>query len=460
MSDAKQPAPKKSGGKEKPNQVKQVIIMAVTLAVCAGLITWTVMLMRSRAAENEMMNEQSSAVDIHEQTGINTVTDTTTTVTEYSGFQVSSTTSASTTNDETTSSATTATTPATAPATITVQSANFSKVSTTATARTTAHHSTHSDTTHSKDSGTTTSTDATTHTEPVLTPTEKPEGAQITYNQLLALYLGAEQAGDSAYYIDAHGDSAASVILHGSHAYYVASPEDQSGLYNRLGGTGDSAEHPWQTESAFRIYQYDGTNRCVYYTSQGNNYQIIGYYDTVTGENVWARLHYYQLGVAWEAEYHIIYSHRPDSANGIQTEVDSGTCAADELYAISTEFEQALTKELQSRSISAGSWAEYVEIQPNAQADISTLWSKAGSYNTDFEVQTGGSYAVVGEKGASLKDAEGNAVIAELPAGAFISVDNGALPAGGGQVAVHALVNGAWKSGYIDSSALLAWSDR
>lgn len=459
MSDAKQPAPKKSGGTEKPNQVKQVIIMAATLAVCAGLITWTVMLMRSRAAENEMMNEQSSVVDIREQTGTTAGTDTATTITEYSGFQVTSTAAASTTTDDTTSSATTSATHATAPATITVQSANFSRVSTTATARTT-HHS-QSDTTHSKDNSTTTVTDATTHTEPVLTPTEKPEGAQITYNQLLALYLGAEQAGDSAYYIDAHDASAASVILHGSHAYYVASPEEQSGLYNRLGGTGDSAEHPWQTESAFRIYQYDGTNRCVYYTSQGNNYQIIGYYDTVTGENVWARLHYYQLGVAWETEYHIIYTHRPDSANGTpQTEVDSGTCAADELYAISAEFEQALTKELQSRNISAGNWTEYEEIQPNTQADISTLWSKAGSYNTDFEVQSGGSYAVVGEKGASLYDAEGSEVIAELPAGAFISVDSGALPAGGGQVAVHALVNGTWKAGYIDSSALLAWSDR
>lgn len=464
MSEAKQPAPKHSGGKQKPSQIKQIIMMAGALAVCTGLITWTVMLMRDRIANESMMNTPSSAIDIREQTGLPSEpgAETTVTLTEYSGFKVTSTTTVSTTTGDTTSVSTTVATDATAPPRVTAQSAIFSKVSSTVPAHTTHQIHTQSSTksgTKTTADDTTATTTVTTLTEPVtVKPESAPEGAQIPFNQLLALYLGAGGTGGEAYYIDAASDSEASVILHGSHAYYAVSASDAFLLSNRLGGTGDSTEHPWQTDSAFRLYQYEGSNRCLYYTSQGNNYQIIGYYDTVSRENVWARLHYYQLGVAWQTEYHIIYSHCADGVSGTQTEVASGTCDTEDLYTISLEFEQALTKELQARSISAGSWAEYTEMKPNELADTNTLWGKAGNYNAGFKVQSGGTYAVVtAQNGTALRAEADGHTIAELPAGAFLSIDVGVLPLGEQSVEVHALVNGTWQTGYVDSSAVLAW---
>ncbi|HAM68104.1 MAG TPA: hypothetical protein DCP68_00595 [Ruminococcus sp.] len=449
MGEANQPgsnAPKKKEGKQL-SQTKQIIIMAAALLVCAVLITWTVLLMRERLAANDNTTNEYSRSDLAEMTGAVT---TVTTVTDPgpAEFTEASTTADTLTTSDGSAAVTSTQANATAPAVITVQPSNFSKV--TGNGKTTARGGQAT-----QGGQTTTTTTTAAHTEPVIQPTDQPAEGQIGYNKLLALYLAASQNG-SAYFVDAQGSSQPTVILHGNGGYYAASPADDFSTRNRLGGTGDASEHPWQTGSGFNFMQYDAGSRFIYYASQGNNYQILGYYDTATCENVWARLHYYQLGVEWQTEYHIHYSHRTDRADGTQTELQFGTCAASGLYQVPLDFEHILDTELQNRGISIGSWATYNEMYANNAADSQALRSKAGSYNSGFTAGAGETYAVVTEGNAQLTDA-GGAVLAALPAGAIVGVGTNALPLSG-SVNVRAVVNGETMNGVMNSAQLLAWS--
>lgn len=451
MGESNQPgsgsAPKKKNGKQL-SQTKQIILMAVAVLFCAVLITWTVLLMRERLAENNQNTNEISRSDLAEMTGAMT-TVTTQTDAGPAEFTEAATTSDTGTTDAS-STATSALTNATAPAAITVQPSNFSKV--TGNGKTTARGG------QTTQAGQTTSTTTTAAAAaPVVQPTDQPAEGQIGYNKLLALYLAASQNG-SAYFVDAQGSSQPTVILHSSGGYYAASPADDFSTRNRLGGTGDASEHPWQTGSGFNFMQYDAGSRFIYYASQGNNYQILGYYDTATCENVWARLHYYQLGVEWQTEYHVHYSHRTDRADGTQTELQFGTCAASGLYQVPLDFEHILDTELQSRGMSIGSWASYAEMQPNNAADSQALRSKAGSYNSSFTAAAGETYAVVTESNAALSETAGGAAFAMLPAGAIVGIGTDALPLNGGAVSVRAVVNGETLNGFMNSAQLLAWS--
>lgn len=441
MSQSKTPKQNTGRGNtaknKKQNQTKQMIGMAVVLAICAVMVTWTVMLMRERFAETDILNEQRSSVDIWEMSSAEDSVQTA--VPEFTEKPVTTTTVS--TGTETTT--TTTQTNATAPPKVTVQDPHLVKLSTTKSTQTTA----------AQPSG-----GGTTSTEPQGAPSNSPSGSEIAYSRLLALYLGAQNQNGSAYFADAYGDAEPTVVLHGTGAYYVASAADNFSTYNPLGGTGGTEEHSWQTDSPFRIYQYDDDSRYLYYSSQGNNYEVIGYYDPATCENVWARLHYYQLGVGWQAEYHINHCARPDSLNGTQSELYSGTFDVDALYTLSEDFMQTLVEELHNRGMSVGSWTNYKEISANAQADA--LRSKAGSYNMGFAPQSGDTYGVVASGGATvtLRDASG-ASLAVLPDGALLSVPASALPLGTGATEVSAQVNGTWKKGYLDSASILVWSD-
>lgn len=467
MAGAKKPAPNgKSGGAAKKKvdqkkQMKQLLIMAGMLVGCAVLITWTVLLMKDRFGNSAEMNQQNSAVDYIEmssyedseqtqQTAVPEFTEatTTTTVTESTGSTESGTTTA---------------TNATAPKRVTVQSVQFSKIPGTVTrtqTTTLAAGKTQSPKTTAKSNHTTAASERTTQTETrQVTPDSAPTEAQLPYNELLALYLGAQAQNDEAYFVDGSGNAPATIVVHGEQAYRAVSSADNYSLSNWLGGTGGSEEHSWQTGVAFKLYHYEDGDSYIYYTSAGDGYQVLGYYDCKTCDNVWARLHYYQVGVGWQAEYHIIYSNRPDSANSSGTEIYNSTFDAEAIYTISAEFEQQLEKEMQAHGMSAGSWNDYIEIKPNQQSDA--LWSKAGPHNNGFAPQSGETYGVVtGSSNVSLYASAntGSAVTASLPAGTFLSVPKNELPVGSNMVSVQAKVNGAWVSGYIQPEHLIAWS--
>ncbi len=475
MSEAKKPAPQGSrskNSKKQQNQVKQIIIMACVMAVCAGLITWTVMLMKDRFDQEAQLNEQNSVVDFFELSSAESSDPEDSEVTAVTSVGTDVTTGTSADESGSTTSDSTTATNATAPPRVTVQSVSFSKVSMTSTKPLPNHNTTaktaHNSTTQTFNAKTQPQTQAqtttVTHTETKpqnLVPDSVPSADQIVYNQLLALYLSAQNQGNSAYYFDQAGNGKATVVLHGSHAYRPVSEANGLGLYNRLGGTGGSDEHTWQTGAGFRLYQYDDTDRYIYYASQGEHYQVIGYYNTRTCDNVWARLHYYQLGVAWQAEYHILFDNQPDSLNGQHTEILSGTCDTDEEYKLSNDFEQQLLKELQNRGMSAGSWGDYAEVKSNQQTEINALWNKAGSYNKEFTLQAGGVYGAVGGN-ASVQlflEANNSSAAATLPAGAFLSVDKDALPPGENMMPVKALVNREWISGYVSGNSVIVWSD-
>lgn len=448
-------AAKKKNSKQK-KQMKQLIIMAVLLSICAGLITWTVMLMRERYAQEHPMTEQNSSFELQEMERNSGEDSAETTATQVPEFTEETTTTTSAGTGETTT-ATTTMTAATAPKTVTVQSVSFSKISVSTTkalhttlggGRTTAR------TTGRTTVPTTASSERTTHTEvQQLTPNSAPTAAQLPYNELLALYLGAQSQGNSAYFFD--DGSAPTVVLHGGQAYRVVSPANSYSLYNWLGGTGGTEENPWQTGTSFMLKSYDENDTYIYYTSSGAENQVIGYYNCRTCDNIWARLHYYQVGVGWQVEYHIFYCNRPDSTNGSDAEIFTSTCDAQAMYESDEAVEQ-LKKELQNRGMSAGSWGEYKLVEANQQSDA--IWNQAGSHNTGFAPQSGETYGVVSAN-ASLYSASSttSTVAATLPAGTLLSVEKSSLPVGSDMVPVQAKINGTWVSGFMQPEQVLAW---
>ena len=463
---------KKKKSSKQQKQMKQLLLMTAMLVGCAVLITWTVMLMKDRLSQNAQLNEQSSAMDYMEVSGDESDSELTrqTAVPEFTETPTTSATTGTTGTGDT--SSTTATN-ATAPKKVTVQSVQFSKIPTTVTkaqattmaggkTQTAAGKTQTTAKPQTKTNAVTTTAEKTTHTETQqVTPNTAPTEAQLPYNTLLALYLGAQAQGNQAYFFDAAGNSPATVVMHCEKAYRVATAADSLSQLSRLGGTGGTEEHPWQTGVAFRLYQYEDGDRYIYYTSAGDSYQIIGYYNCRTCDNVWARLRYYQVGAGWQAEYHIIHCNRPETQNGSESELFTSTFDAEALYTISTEFEQQLAKEMQGRGMSVGSWNNYEEVKADQQSD--TLWNKAGSHNSGFAPQSGETYGVVTGSGMiPLYSAAntGSAAAASLPAGTFLSVPKDAIPAGTNLVPVQAKVNGTWVSGYIAPGNFAAWSEK
>lgn len=471
MAGANETAPQNSSGgsgnKKKSKQKKQIQqlgIMAGALIVCAVLVTWTVLLMKDRLAQNRQMTEQDSMVDLLELSG-NDSDDPeetqATTVPEYT--EITTTTGTTGTGDGTGTGTTTATN-ATAPKRVTVQSVFFSKIAATSTKAlhttqagkiTTQAGKTTAPNNKTTAAHTTAATVQTTHTEAKqLTPDSAPTAAQIPYNELLAIYLGAQAQGDSAYFVDC---SVPTVVLQRNDGLYVVSETDEYSVRDRLGGTGNADENPWQTGAAFQVKQYEADDPFIYYASSGAEYQVVGYYNCRTCDNIWARMHYYQVGVDWQAEYHIFYGNRPDSPNGILTETATGTTDAEGQYNSSEALSQ-LEKELQSRGMSAGSWSSYKTVEANKQTDA--LWSKAGSHNDGFAPQAGESCAAVKGTGTAVMYSEANAssaATATLPAGTLVSIPKNALPLSGTMVPVQAKINGTWVPGYMQSENLIAW---
>ncbi|MBP0968067.1 MAG: hypothetical protein J5722_10555 [Oscillospiraceae bacterium] len=462
-------ANKKSSNQKK--QTKQLIIMAVMLIVCAALITWTVLLMKEKIAQQHQMTEQDSMVDLVEMSrGETSETSEVTYPTEVPEFTAATTTATASGTGDTSTTATTMT-HATAPKRVTVQTVSFSRVTLTSTK---AQHTTPAGGKQTTQAGgkattqagrttqsskataqTTASTAQTTHTDAQkLTPNSAPTAAQLPFNELLALYLGAQAQGDSAYFSD--GD-VPTVILHGDKAYRIATAENDYAMTHWLGGTGGTDENPWQTDKPYTLKAYQDGDPYIYYTSNsgtGGEYQVIGYYNCKTGENIWARLHYYQVGVGWQAEYHIM-----NSQNGTATELFTSTSDAEALYESNAAIEQ-LEKELQSRGMSAGSWNSYVSLEPNQQSDA--LWSKAGEYNKGFAPQSGETCGAVSGTGNATVYSAANttsAAAALLPAGTLLSIPKNAVPVGTDMVPVKAKVDGTWVSGYMQPQDVLAWAE-
>ena len=472
MAGAKRPVPQNHAGgsaktknSKKNKQMKQLLIMAAMLVVCAVLITWTVLLMRDRIGRNAQLTEQNSDVEYLELSSEEPDQTNQTAVPEFTEATTTATTAES---GDSTSSVTTTATNASAPPRVTMQSVVFSKIPTTATrpqnTQTTARQQTttrqQTNKPQTRTNTTTAASERTTTTEAQqVTPKSAPTEAQIPFNELLAVYLGAQAQGNSAYYFDVNGNSQPTVVVRKDKEYRVISPAEHYSFSNRLGGTGGAEEHPWQTGSDFMLKEYDDGDRYIYYSSSGDNNLILGYYNCRTADNVWARLHYYQVGVSWQAEYHIAYGNIR-SGDGNWTEACTDTFDAASAYdVVAADFQQPLEKELRSHNMAMGSWGEYKEVKANQQADA--LWEKAGTHNSGFAPQAGETCgAVTGTGTVTLYSAANpsSAAAAMLPAGTLLSIPKTALPIGGNMVQAQAKVNGAWVTGYLQPEHVIAWS--
>lgn len=463
MGEVKKPsAGSKNGSKQnakknaKQVQRKQIAAMAGAIVFCAVMITWTVMLVRERLSRYDT-NEQTSIADFTEISGWDDEDPDATTTTRpvYAPWYEDETTTAplSTTNGTTTS---TTATNATAPPNITPQSPNFIPAGTAASARTTATS------TESNAPAATETTTTAVQTQPPQTPnTAAPAGEQIAANQMLAIYLAARGSGSSAYYVDAYGNSHPAVIMTGTSGLRIMTSAAAITEQNLLGGTGESTEHTWQTGAPFRVFTYDSGNRYLYYTSEGNNFRIVGYFDLTTCTNVWARLHYYQIGVDWQAEYHISRYVRPEASFGTVSEISSGTGDAGEPYGTVAAFEQELARALQTSGIPAGDPTGFTELAANDPNDLDVLRARAGDYNNGFSPQAGYVYGAVNALTGTvtLRGGAGSDTgsLAAVPAGSFLSVDTAHIS--GGWVPVRVLMNGSWIDGYISSEYVLLWKD-
>lgn len=453
-------APRKSFGgsgkklsKKQQQQMKQLGVMAGVLVVCAILVTWTVLLMMDRYQQNQLITEQNSTVDFLEVSRNDDDDPEETRQTTVPEFTERTTTA--TTDGTGTETSTTKMTNATAPKRVTVQSVSFSKKKTTTTKAKTTNQTTSSGKTTSQT--TTDGAEQTTQTTAQqLTMDSAPTAAEIPYNELLALYLGAEAQGNEAFFVDS---ASPAIVLRGEKAYYVISEADDYNFSNMLGGTGDADENPWQTGTSFQIKQYEDGDPYIYYASTGNAYQVLGYYNMKTCDNVWARLHYYQVGVDWEVEYHIFHDKLLESTDDARTEIYTGTCAAEALYESAAALDQ-IEASLKSQGISAGAWSDYQEVEADQQRDA--LWSKAGDHNKGFAPQSGESYAAVCGTGDAVMYSEADstsAAVASLPAGTLVSIPKNALPLGTAMVSVQVNINGTWVSGYMQPDQLIAWSE-
>ncbi|HAG13979.1 MAG TPA: hypothetical protein DCG49_08980 [Ruminococcus sp.] len=457
------PKPKKNAKNkiDPANQKKQIAMMVGAVVLCAGLVTWTALLLKDRLQVNDA-NEQTSNVDIMEMSEYDGETAETTTATRVVAQPWSeediTTAAAESTSTGVTSS--TSATHATAPATLVTQPAHFVRVTTTtarpaatAAPQTNAPAATHTEAQQPQP----TQTQAPPQETQPQTPTavSPPTGAQIPYNQLLAMYLSAQNSGCSAYFADALGSAQPVVVLSGTHGMYAISPAADVNHRYLLGGTGSDLPHP--TGQPFRLSHFDGNARSLYYTSEGNNAKIIGYFDNTTCNSVWANLYYTQSGAEWQTEYVI----NRTAADGSVSALASGGATAYELYGSAEAFEQVFARELSAAGFQTGNPAEYPELHANDAADSSVLWSKAGSYNSGFSLQGSGVYGVVSTTSDSANLRAGSTIasniVAVIPAGSFLCVDRSGTV--NGWVPVSAMVNGTWHSGYMSSELLMTWNE-
>ncbi len=467
--------------KKKMSQKKQMIIMVAVLAVCAVLVTWTVLLLKDRFGQDPT-NEQNSQFDIAQ---VDSEAETTAPVTEATGLGMWEDVLAGsdTTPTRRTLTLSDITTTATQPVTkkLVTQAAVFIKLTT---AKTNATHkkttttttvskkpngqngttgAQNHATTASQQAGThTTASPHTTHTQtatqpPQTTPAPSnvtpPSSAQVIYNQLLAVYLGAGAQNGRAYYFEPAGNDLPTVVIGNQNGYRAVCKSDQSASTVRLGGTGD--ENPWKTGADFTFRKNTGGTNYAFYESQGSNNKIMGAFNPNTGDNIWMRVQYTEENGAVKAEYHIYRQ----TAAGASTELSGGTCNADSVYAIPADL-AAITA---AAGFPAGDLSSLPEVTANAQGDLAALRNRAGTYNDDFSLaKPDCMYGVISANADSAYLRAGMSyasnIIASLPAGTFVSVDGNFDPDDATVwCPVSVNVNGTEQSGYVSRVYVLTW---
>ena len=471
--------------KRNTSQKKQLIIMAVVLALCAVLVTWTVLLLKDRFDRNQT-NEQVSPFDLAE---VSDNSETVTTAPVTGGGMWEDVLAGVTTVTSVKTRVTLPTTESAPPATrkLVTQSAVFIKVTTAKTAVTTKKNSAAaaagttkkaggagSATTASAGSRTTATTakpqttahstmpPATTHpqtaTHPQTTPAPAtaapPSSAQVIYNQLLAIYLGAGTQNGKAYYYEPTAAGQPTVVIGNADSGYD-SVFRASDCVKRisLGGTGDSNENPWQTGADFTFRKNNGSNY-AFYESEGSNNRIVGAFNPDTGDNVWMRLHYTEENGTVKAEYHLYRK----NASGVQNELSAGTGDADRVYALPADIAQIAV----AAGFPSGDISSLPEVSANSQDDLSALKNRAGTYNDSFTLQPGALYGAIGANADNVYLRAGMSlasnIIASLPAGTFVCVDSGFDPDNPGVwCPVSVFVNGTWNSGYVSAVYVLTW---
>ena len=476
-----QNAGKQNNQSDQSKQKKQLIMMTGALALCAVLVTWTVLLLKDRMGEADTI-EQTSQFEI---TQVNSAPETTAPVSGmWEDYLTEPLSTKATTGVTTTSDGVTVTTTRK----LIPQTANFVKLTTKPAATTkkpaapatthtqqAAHNTTAkatvttAKTTHAAPATSSTTAKQTTHTQtvtqapqttpppaPALTP---PSGAQILYNQLLAAYLGAGAQGGEAYYAEPAGSGQPTVILGNRESGYRGVVQtDQSVKALLLGGTGDGNENPWQTDAGFNFRKCENGGSFVFYDSEGSSHKVFGAFNPDSGDNIWTRIQYSGEEGAYKAEYHVYKK----NASGAQSELLNGTGDTESLYAMPAELDAGIDLALQAIGIPAGDPELYPALAANSQGDIAAIRSRAGSYNNDFALQSGGMYGVIAANSDVVYLRAGMSmasnIIASLPAGTFVSVDSGYDPDSSGVwCPVSVFLNGTWQSGYVSAVYVLTW---
>lgn len=468
------------------SQKKQLIIMVVLLAVCAVLVTWTVLLLKDRIDRNQT-NEQISQLDL-EEINEDSEAETTAPVTGVGMWE--DVLAGVTTVTSVKVRATLPTTESLPPATrkFVTQPAVFIRVTTARPVVTTkkpqngaAPNSTHkqqgaASTAAGTGNRTTTTTakpqtaphttmpPATTPhpqnaTQPQTTPAspvtpQAPSSAQVIYNQLLAVYLGAGAQNGKAYYYEPAGNGLPTVVIGNSDGFAGVYRTDDCVKRVALGGTGDSNENPWQTGTNFVFRRNGNGNNYVFYESEGANNRIVGGFNPDTGDNIWMRLHYTEENGAVKTEYHL---YRKNEA-GVQNELSSGTGTADRIYALPADIAMIAS----AAGFPSGDISALPEVAANAQGDIAAMRNRAGTYNDSFALQPGSLYGVIGANSDNVYLRAGMSlasnIIASLPAGTFVCVDSNFDPDSPGMwCPVSVTVDGTPYSGYVSAVYVLTW---
>ncbi|MBR3417228.1 MAG: hypothetical protein IKG82_00890 [Oscillospiraceae bacterium] len=473
---------------EKPgmSQKKQLIMMVVLLAVCAVLVTWTVLLLKDRIDRNQT-NEQISQLDLTEVSE-NGDTETTAPVTGVGMWEdvLAGVTTVTSVKIRATLPATESQPPATRK--FVTQPAVFIRVTTARASVTTKKHqngaapnSTHkqqgaASTAAGTGNRTTTTTakpqtaphttmpPATTPhpqnaTQPQTTPAppvtpQAPSSAQVIYNQLLAVYLGAGAQNGKAYYYEPAGNGQPTVVVGNGDGFAGVYRTDDCVKRVPLGGTGDSSDNPWQTGTDFVFRKNTNGNNYAFYESEGANNRVVGGFNPDTGDNIWMRLHYTEENGTVKADYHL---YRKNEA-GVQNELASGTGTADRIYALPADIAAVAA----AAGFPSGDISALPEAAANAQGDIAALRNRAGTYNDGFALQPGSLYGVIGANSDNVYLRAGMSlasnIIVSLPAGTFVSVDSNFDPENPGMwCPVSVTVNGTPYSGYVSAVYVLTW---
>lgn len=483
---------------EKPgmSQKKQLILMVVLLAVCAMLVTWTVLLLKDRIDRNQT-NEQITPLDLAEVSdsgetetpesgtgavrwedvlaGVTTVTtvkvpvtlptteskppQTRKLVTQPAVFVKVTTARAAVTTKKQQGNAAAGTTKKQQGAAGTTKKQQGAAATTAASAsRTTATTAKPQTAPHSTQPPATTPHPQTV-TQPQTTPAkpvtpQAPSSAQVIYNQLLAVYLGTGAQNGKAYYYEPTGNGQPTVVIGNADGFAGVYRTDDCVKRVALGGTGDSNENPWQTGTDFVFRRNANGSNYVFYESEGANNRIVGGFNPETGDNIWMRLHYTEENGAVKAEYHL---YRKNEA-GVQNELSSGTGNADRIYALPADIALVAS----AAGFPSGDISALPEVAANAQGDIAALRNRAGTYNDGFSVQSGCIYGVIGANSDNVYLRAGMSlasnIIASLPAGTFVSVDSNFDPENPGVwCPISVTVDGTPYSGYVSAVYVLTW---